>query len=322
MAAEGQALHPSDLDEGLRQVGRVLLLDRAAAEAIALLERRGIPTILLKGAAIRSWLYERHEVRPSSDVDLLVAAADFERATAALAELGYLHSLAGADPAEMGPRERDLVGPGNIWIDLHFGFLGVELPPQACFDLLWERTEDFELPGGQRVRILDLAARAMHLALHAAQNGPIDTKALADLARGLDRVDRPTWEAAAALASALQATEAFAAGLRLLPAGASLATELRLPTQMTVELALRVHSAPQDAIFFERLRSAKGARKLALIARKLYPTTAFLQANAAEPLGPRQLVAARLRHPFTVGRRLAPALLAWARAWRIARRSG
>ena len=310
------------VDADFRAAARALRLDRVAAVAVDRLRAAGIPAILLKGATIATWLYDDGQPRPYRDVDLLVSPSDAERAKEVLAELGYVHSMRGAHPGEVGPKEQELYGPDGVCIDLHVGFLGMNAPMQRCWDVLVHRTDPFRLGGGVEVRALDLPARAMHLALHAAQNGPIDAKAIGDLERGLVRVNRDQWRAAAELANELEAGEAFAAGLRLLPAGAALADELGLTRHMTVELALRTRSAPQNAIFFERLARVPGVRKkAALLARKLFPTAVWMRANSdMARRGQLGLVCAWLAHPLSVLRRFPPALVAWRSARRATRK--
>lgn len=304
-------------------VARSLKLDREAGIAVERLRAAGVPSILLKGAAIATWLYQDGETRPYGDVDLLVSPGQLTAAIEALGELGYVHELESAHPAEFGPKELELFGPEGVCIDLHHGLIGVSVPSQYCWDVLVGRTTVFQLTPSVQVQVLDPAARAMHLALHAAQNGPIDVKALADLERGLAKLSREEWTEAARLAERLEATEAFAAGLRLLPAGKSLADELALPRRMTVELALRTRSAPQDALFFARLAQAPGAwGKVCLFARKVFPTAALLRANW--PLARRGrvgLLLARVGYPLAQAGHFVPALVAWAQARRAARRS-
>lgn len=331
LRAEGASFRqPHETQTGTPQrtdlllAARSLLLEREAGIAAGQLRGADVPSILLKGPAIASWLYDDGEARPYLDVDLLVSPAQFRRAIEVLGEIGYVPRIPGASPAELGPKERDLVGPQGVCIDLHWGLLGVSGATQRCWDVLLRRTVRFHLRGGAEVLVLDVPARAMHLALHVAQNGPIDRKALADLERGLDRVDRRDWAEAARLATELEAVEAFAAGLRLLPQGEALARELSLPRRMTVELLLRTRSVPQDAIFFERLAEARGVRaKTALVARKLVPTPGSLRAES--PLarcGRVGLVCARLLRPLSLAVRLGPALLAWRRARRAVKGEG
>ncbi len=289
--------------------------------AVEHLRYAGVRSILLKGAAIATWLYDDGVARPYVDIDLLVAPADFERATAVLAELGYRPRVLGADTSELGPKELDLVGPDNACIDLHHGLLGASGSPEECWTTLAHHTVTLRLGGDTEVAALDMPARTMHLALHIAQNGPADSKAVSDLERGLARVDRRIWEEAAALAEQIGASEAFAAGLRVVAAGRALADDLSLTRRMSVELALRTVSAPQDSLFFERLSQARGLRrKGALIARKLVPTDASLRANSELACrGRAGFLVARAIHPFWLAIRLGPAFLAWYRARRAVR---
>ena len=312
-----RAQRSPDPTSDLLVVGRSLFLDSKAGAAVQHLRAAGVPSIVLKGKAIATWLYEAGEARPYADVDLLVPPAQFERATELLAEFGYVHRLSGAHPSEVSPKERVLVDPANVCIDLHRGLVGVPGLNQRCWDVLSRRTVALRV-GGTDVDVLDTPARALHLALHAAQNGPIDRKAVADLERGLAKVGEKEWREAAELAEELGATDAFAAGLRLLPAGRLLAAELCLPHQMTVELALRTRSAPQDAIFFERLAQAEGVRaKATLLARKLFPTSTYLRANSAMAnRGWLGFIGASLYRLISLGGRLGPAFVAWRRARR------
>lgn len=304
-------------DRNAYLVAKALFLDRAAAEAVAALDASGVESIFLKGAAIATWLYHPGEVRSYADVDLLVSARDYERATVVLCVLGYVHLLAGAHPGEVGPKERELLRPDGAKIDLHLGFVGVAGDDQRCWDILRRRVEPFVLAGAN-LRILDVPARAMHLALHAAQNGPIDVKALEDLRRGLQKLDESVWCEAAGIAQEIGATEAFRAGIRLLPGGEPLADRLALPRTMSVEMAIRVRSATQDAIFFERLRNASGlSGKVRMGMRKLFPTAVYLRANSRlANRGATGLLLKRMAHPFEILWRFGPAFVAWLRARR------
>lgn len=306
-----------------RSVARSLLLDRRARAAVEHLGAAGIPSILLKGAAIATWLYDDGTPRPYKDVDLLVSPAEFDRSIQVLGEIGYRIRLPGAHPAELGPKELDLLGPDDVSIDLHHGLLGVSVSSQRAWDLLVSRCVTMPLAGGE-VRVLDIPARALHLALHAAQNGPIDVKAMSDLVRGIASVSRDDWREAAAVAEAIGATEALAAGLRLVPDGRALADELTLPRGMSVELALRTLSVTQDALFFARFSETRGARaKAALLARKFFPTATTLRANSAlASRGWLGLLCVRVMHPFELGIRFVPAFKAWRRAQRATRQGG
>ena len=117
--------------------------------------------------------------------------------------------------------------------------------------------------------------RASHSwpALHAAHHGRTYPRPLRDLERALDRLDRETWVAAARLAAELDAVEAFAAGLRLVPAGESLASELDLPAVSSRRRRLMAgdHPAGSDGLLRlmepapsrERLRALRDVRAAA-----------------------------------------------------------
>ena len=299
-----------------------LWLERAAGDAVERLAAAGIPAILLKGPLIASWLYDG-EVRPYRDIDLLVPPAEFPRAVRVLTEAGYVDRLEGADACEFGFNEKELYGANGVCIDLHHRLIGLSEPPDRCWQVLARRTTPFRLASGSQVSVLDLGARAMHLALHAAQDGPLGKKAIADLERGLARVPHDDWRAAAELAEDLGGALAFSAGLRLVPAGRLLAANLQLPTSLTVELALRTQSARPDSIFFQRLGEAHGVkRKAALVWRKLVPTAAYLRANhSVAGRGRVGLLLAEVERVASVLRRAGPALLSWHRGRSEARRS-
>lgn len=317
---QGSAARPAPSTPDSLEVVRSLLLDRAAAEAVRHLRDHGIVSILLKGPTIATWLYAEGDVRPYDDIDLLVPPAEFEAAKEVLRELGYSHRLDGADPAEFGTLEEELIGPRGACIDLHRGLLGTAASPERCWTTLAGHTIPFPLSVSERVDVLDIPARAMHLCLHAAQGGVGDAKAVADLERGLARLGRDEWRQAARIAEELEATPAFAAGLRLTASGSRLADDLGLTRAMTPELALRVTAARRHALFFVRLSNAPGLRrKVELVARKVFPTTVLLRANSRlANSGPAGLALARAAHPFAVAARAGPALVAWLRARRTA----
>ena len=310
----------SATDPETLSVARALLLDRAAARAVEHLDGAGVRSILLKGAAIANWLYTDGSVRSYRDVDLLVSPADFERATMLLGELGYVPLLQGAHSSELGPRELDLIGPGNVLIDLHHGLIGASGAPQHCWEVLAGRSVPMSMGSGRHVPVLDVPARAMHLATHAAQNGPVDAKAIADLERGVAMLSKSVWREAASVAEEIGAQEAFAAGLRLVPGGVVLADDFALTHRMNVELVLRTRSAPQQAIFFERFLATDVTRaKIALLVRQLFPTAANLRLNSAMARrGSWGILCARAIHPFSVASRLGPSLVAWYKARRMA----
>jgi hypothetical protein len=83
------------------------------------LERDGIRALPLKGPLLAERLYGDVGLRPSEDVDVLVAVADLERAGRSLGELGYARVGGGGTP-EAPPLHHTFVNPALPAIDLHW----------------------------------------------------------------------------------------------------------------------------------------------------------------------------------------------------------
>jgi len=298
---------------------RTLLLDAVAARCVALLSEQGVPAILLKGRAIASWLYP-DGLRDYGDVDLLVDPARRGQAIDVLGSIGYRHWLAGASDVEFGSNETELIGPPGVCIDLHHTLLGVAAGPARCWEVLSRRTEVMSV-GGRAVTVLDPEARTMHLALHVAQNGPIDTKAVTDLERGLAQLPFASWQEAERLARSIDAIEAFSAGLRVTESGHRLALQLRLSPPRDVGLVLRTRSAPPEALQIQKLVEAGSMRsRIRLISRKLWPTSVYMLGRVpGARAGGSALLAARLRRLAGLPGKFGIALWNWAQAKRTAR---
>ena len=180
---------------GVEQLSRLL----------AAFEREGIPALTLKGPALGEMLYRDPGLRPFTDLDLLVRAADVRRAVSLLSALGYRHQdpghsleydLAWRQSARFASAESpaDLVP-----VDLHWGLLdypGIARGPSMDLEEIWERSV--------KVGAWSQAARglcpedlliylALHWAVHHAFSGALWGLDLALLLRrhggGLD------WEA-------------------------------------------------------------------------------------------------------------------------------
>lgn len=308
---------PDDLAVAIR----TLLLDHAAATAVTSLDEKGVGSVLLKGAVLASWLYEG-EIRPYGDVDLLVDPGNRDLAARILADDGYRHRLEGAADSEIGAYEIELVKPGGACIDLHHSLLGVSAGPARCWEVLSRRTVSMVV-GGATVQVLDEPSRAMHLALHVAQNGPIDRKAVDDLERGLRRLPVELWRDAVDVARELDALEALSGGLRVTEAGTRLADRLGVAPPRDVALLLRIASAPQEALQIQNLVEADSlGRRLRLVGRKLWPTTAYMRTQLpGQPAAPLALVVARLVRIAGLPAKFAVALRSWRHARQTSRRS-
>jgi hypothetical protein len=265
-------------------------LDADLATALGALAGREVPCATLKGPPLGERLYGEAALRPSVDLDLLVAAADLDRAVAALGAAGW---RVPAEPTARWQRRHHhhlaLARPGATDLELHFraasGFGGA-LPAEG---LLARAT-----PGefrGQPVRLLAPEDEALYLAVHAAGHGLgrllwlVDVKSLLALHRGLD------WDVVArrARACSLSRAAAWAFGA---------AADLGAP----VPSRARALSAP-------RRRAASSAARGALRWRRPWSTVASLCAHAVLADGPGRAARFVAVHLARVARRRAARVL-------------
>jgi hypothetical protein len=243
-----------------------------------------VDAVVLKGPALARRLYVEGEARGYSDIDLLVPRAELASAQEALGKLGYIWAhevlgiddVAGIEHSQVWARAGE--GGDPLLIDLHWRLDRCEAPDDLLWEALTTRRDAIELQG-QEVAILSDDGLALHVAIHAAQHGPDDAKAMGDLVRGIERWPPDTWRRAAQLAEAVQGVPAFAAGLRLQPDGAEIARELGLPP--TPELDWQIHhraARPRGTFHFRAMAEARGIRERAnVLRRSLFPTRRWIQ---------------------------------------------
>jgi putative nucleotidyltransferase-like protein len=278
----------------------MLALDAIAVEVVAAFDDDGIPNLLIKGPSIGRWLYDVPGERPYDDVDLLVREPDLDRAEQVLRRLGFrfVHD-------DWHGRVW-LRGPVNL--DLHRRLAGVAAEPTRVFDTLYAESGSLALGRGS-VRVPRDEARALLLALHAAQHGPGLTSPMEDLRRGLARLSDSVWAGAAGLASELGVQPTFAAGLDLLPAGQKVNERLGLEPGSRIE-------KPGITAGVRRFAATPGiGPKTALVVREVFPTRDYLRAHS--PLARRGRLGvflARVWRPFSLLLRLFPALVAVGRS--------
>src|SRR4051812_17861753 len=132
-----------------------LRVDSVTAEVVRAFEAAGVPSILLKGAALREWLYDDGAVRSYGDSDLLVPWDSWETAQGVLRDLGFEDALAPLDHPRMQSVESHPWRRGDdAEVDLHASFFGIEAPPETAWRQLEPRTQQLTV-GGHEVRVLD-----------------------------------------------------------------------------------------------------------------------------------------------------------------------
>jgi hypothetical protein len=308
----------------LLAVGVSLQNDAVTAEVVSALDKARVESVLLRGPAIARWLYSDASARPYVDVDLLVAYDQLISAGSVLQGLGFENrTVEGVLSHDRPAHAQTWLRPGNgTALDLHHSLVGARLEPAQVWRVLAAETQTIAVHDTP-VAILGIPGRGVVVALHAAQHGAGVGKPLADLARALELMSADHWLAASGLAARLDATEAFAAGLRLLPAGEACANRLRLPEERSAETILRASTPPATALGFDWLARTPGLRgKARLAARKIAPDAAFMRAwSPLARRGHAGLGAAYFWRVAWLVRHAGPGFMAWKRAKRSDRTS-
>jgi hypothetical protein len=296
-----------------------LVNDAVTARIVTGLREASVESVLLKGAAVRRWLYGGDE-RRSDDVDLLVSGRDRDAIDAALPAVGLRY----LGPSALGrgrPHRQLWEHPETtIVLELHESLTGIGVSNEQAWDVLSQETDEVVL-AGTPVATLDGAGRTLHLALHAAQHGSESQRTLEDLQRGLERLPEALWRDAATLAGRLRSLPAFVTGLSLVPGGTDLVRRLALEADEPEDVALRAATAPPAAQGLAWLMALPNpAAKARFLASALVPPRVFMR--AWDPLarrGTAGLALAYLRRPAWLLWHLPAAVRAWRRANRRVR---
>jgi hypothetical protein len=302
-----------------------LRIDSATAEIARSLAGAGVDSLVLKGPAIASWLYSEAEPRYYLDSDLLVRPAHLAQAESVFKRLGFAKRF---DDSRMPDWWREHAsewrrGADGVLVDVHRTLPGVGIGDEQAWGLLSAQTCSITV-AGESVPTLALPARTLHIALHAGHHGVAWAKPLADLERAIHSVEEVIWRDAAVLADRLEATQSFAVGLGLTPAGEALAGRLGLLPVRSVVAVLHASSPPPVALGIDQLARARNTReRMAIVSRKLLPPVDFIR--HWQPKGTdtrRGLALAYARRPLWIMRNLPRAAKAWWRARHQVRRGG
>ncbi len=254
-----------------------LAVDSTTADVAERLKRGGIRTVLLKGPSIARWLYEPGGSRDYRDVDLLLAAPQLALAGQLLSRAGFRRALDGTARIEAHTVHDAWTSPLGVLVELHHSFFGIEASDLDTWREFSSSTVELEV-AGQLIEAPSIAGRCLLVSLHAAQHGKDVATPLEDLRRACERVYHATWSQAAAIARTLNAAEAMSAGLRLVSSGRTIAADLGLPATASTALLLRTQTAPSHVLTLEGITEQVGfVPRLSYVARKLFPTRAFMR---------------------------------------------
>ena len=154
----GTYLRSTYLQEDLR--GKIVR--RICRDILMLLEKEGIPTIVLKGAALAETVYDNPVLRHCHDIDLLIRDRDMSRAVSLLPSREFKE----INPkGERGSDDCRLEHESGLPLELHTALF--KLPYyNGLLGEMWERSRNHVIAGVQ-TKILAAADNLLHVCGHA-----------------------------------------------------------------------------------------------------------------------------------------------------------
>lgn len=203
----------------------VVWVDWYTAQVVDAFRSNGLESILLKGPAIRSWLYrDAPGERGYLDADLLIPGEGLGIAEAVLSELGFAREDSGESTSRWAESWRRL-SDGAV-VDLHRTLQGCEHSAVDPWPILRAGAVQGEV-GGAKVLLPSIAARTVEVVLISPADRPWHK--WQDLERAQERLPAEVWREAAALANALGVERQFGYRLSQSAAGAAAARRIGVP---------------------------------------------------------------------------------------------
>jgi hypothetical protein len=186
---------------------RNLWLLHETEPAMAALERAGVPTLLLKGAALALTDYRTPAARPMDDLDVAVPKGRAAEAVRVLEAAGW-RSLGAASTFHAAAFRNARGGE----FDLHWHFL-IETSRSPIETRFWQTARPFDLDG-IATRRLDPALALLHALVHGLRSNPVPpvrwvADSLTLIRQGVDL----DWELLVEVARAVQVTQRVRLGL-------------------------------------------------------------------------------------------------------------
>jgi len=245
-----------------------MAMDQLAAQIFGMLEERGIPALLLKGAPLALWLYPEGHVRNSADIDVLVPPSHVEAAGSVLAANGWRPGPYPSPLATAWTHPQILIP-----VDLHRSFHFVTVSDERCWEILSHHAST-AVVGGRALPVPSGSVAAALLVLHATEG--LNYRGQEELSRAIAMSNGELWRRAATVASALGATDAFGASLRQSVIGSELAASLGIPMPTTVstDVGVQLLALPRTTYGLVRLEQARGWSLVRALALELVPPPA------------------------------------------------
>ncbi len=250
-------------------VANVALLDHRTEEIATAFDLAGVDFLVLKGPAVRNYLYDEDERRALHRHRRVGESRQPSSGGSRLSPTGLREAFWGADP-----REQEFYGAewalGAVIVDLHSTYPGLAVDPATAWAILASHRVDVALRE-RSIPILDAGGVALIVALHAGKSVSRNGRDDRDLRRCVERLDRAVWQQAVELARQLGAAGALRAGIEL--ASPTLAADLGLTEQIPTAFQLELDGARPVAHGLAGLAQTDGVwNKIGLIGRKVVPT--------------------------------------------------
>lgn len=160
------------------QTTHVMILEHTLLEFVRSLEERGIPSRVLKGAALAQSVYPDPSLRLYVDIDVLVPSSRFDDVARMLASSGANRARPEPRPGFVArfAKAASFQRPDGIWIDLHRTLLDGPFSFRMDNDALFRSATPFEV-GGHQLHGLGPEERFIHACCHAGL-GDIPPKSL------------------------------------------------------------------------------------------------------------------------------------------------
>jgi hypothetical protein len=248
-------------------------------EALTSLHASGIPTTLLKGAALVDLYYRDRGSRSMNDIDLLIPIERWPDAVEILVRLDW-HSRPGRFKGVPQFRfEWEFKHRDGYRIDLHGHVIGYMLTPDRQLAGVdgWPRLLSRDV-AGVTTHVLDHPDQLIHVCLHGARTWPVGNLVwAADAMKVLERVPNLDWDRVLGVTATHRCSRAIGEALSFL------SDQLGAPSPRSTIQALRSARVSRREAFGYTLTSGPG-REPGFIHRVVRAMGHYLRLTAAWPI--------------------------------------
>ncbi len=198
-----------------KYAARGFMLYHEFTKIFEILQKDGIPFIVLKGADLGETVYGDVALRPISDLDLLIQQKDIPRMTEVLGRMEYTMDPSNI-PDRAGHHLRPFLKKGTVPVEVHWDIDGQRISSADQMEGLWGRARSGRI-GGVNVLVLSREDMLLHLSLHAGYHHfSLKLISLCDIHEILQRyTDEIAWDQLLEMAGQWKATKALFLTLRL-----------------------------------------------------------------------------------------------------------